>query len=366
MSSKITAPSSPCIDNAAEMKASKEALYELSEKFRDQRASPEDIERFIEFSTDACWQVRREVAYALRIVPDDIYSQLVERLSADCNYFVQKIAKRAAKERREDQKKLGFTQRTVDEIEGRREAFERRHGKAAMKAADRLHDQSLRLIVGAMIHDIKSILTPLSVLCRELGINDDHQAARRINIWQSLELLSRTVLDMEQFVRPVNTERTDECLADVMQEAADLAKHTAQTRGVDTERVRLQVDVPRWIHLPIERHKIIVAVANLVTNAFESFLWCDKRRRFEIRIAATSEENMIALKIEDNGIGIADEEKISRRYFVPGRLNKSKQLSTGFGMANASRYFMAHGGSMDLFSKEDEGTTVLIQLPKTN
>ncbi len=366
MSDSIEFPVSIKEDRAADLKQAIVAIHELSERFRDQSAVEKDAQTLIQYSMDSRWQVRREVAYALRTVPEELFEHIAGRLQDDSSGYVQNNVKRVSKERKELQRKLGYTQRTVDEIVDRRESFERRFGIAALKSADKLHDQTLRLIIGSMLHDIKSILTPLLSLTRDLVSTktENHDCCSRI--LHSVEFLSRSVRDMEAFVRPIATNRTRECLADVVKEAAEIAKRTAQDRGVVVKKIRLLVDVPRSISLEVDRPLIVIACTNLIANAFESFYWRDLKLQFQVRVAASVTTQEIILKVEDNGVGISEEEMISRVYFVPGRLNKSKLQSTGFGLANASRYFMAHGGSMQLFSKEDEGTTVLIKIPRND
>ncbi|MDZ4847676.1 MAG: HAMP domain-containing sensor histidine kinase [Pirellulaceae bacterium] len=351
-------------ERAAELKQIVATIFELSEKFRDQTADAADWQKLTQHSLDTRWQVRREVACALRVVPEELFQSIAARLREDSSALVKNNVRRVSKEREELQRKLGYTQRSVDEIVDRRETFERRFGVAALKLSDKLHDQLLQLIVGSMLHDIKSILTPLTYLSHESVGHRGNDSDRFRDIRKSVDFLNRSIRDMEDFVRPLAIDRTRECLADLVKDATEIAKWTAEQREVSTKKIRLLIDVPRSINLKMDRHLMVIAIANLVTNAYESFQWCDPQRRFEIRLAALSLENEVTLKIEDNGMGISKEEMISRSHFVPGRLNKSKIHSTGFGLANASRYFIAHGGYLRLFSKEDEGTTATIHLPK--
>jgi signal transduction histidine kinase len=43
--------------------------------------------------------------------------------------------------------------------------------------------------------------------------------------------------------------------------------------------------------------------------------------------------------------------------------NETKKQSTGYGLPIAARNFAAHGGTMELESRENEGTAVTMRLP---
>jgi signal transduction histidine kinase len=83
-----------------------------------------------------------------------------------------------------------------------------------------------------------------------------------------------------------------------------------------------------------------------------------------IRIAAATCQARVTLTIEDTGQGLSDEELRSPLLLTPGRRNKSKRQSTGYGLPIAARNVAAHGGLLRLESRENEGTTVTIVLPR--
>ena len=66
----------------------------------------------------------------------------------------------------------------------------------------------------------------------------------------------------------------------------------------------------------------------------------------------------------DNGKGIIEGEVIGKTLFIPGRRNKSKMHSTGYGLPIARRNIAAHGGSLAIQSGEDKGTVITMTLPE--
>ena len=83
----------------------------------------------------------------------------------------------------------------------------------------------------------------------------------------------------------------------------------------------------------------------------------------EIRTTQLDEEKEgVQITISDNGIGMAAETK--EKVFQPFFTTKPTGQGTGLGMSLAYDIVQAHGGSINLESKEGEGTTFIINLPK--
>ena len=65
------------------------------------------------------------------------------------------------------------------------------------------------------------------------------------------------------------------------------------------------------------------------------------------------------IRLSDNGPGIP--ESILDEVFQP--FFTTKEEGTGLGLSIAARIIEQHGGSLELISKEGEGTTFIITLP---
>ena len=101
----------------------------------------------------------------------------------------------------------------------------------------------------------------------------------------------------------------------------------------------------------------------LFRSAFEAFVSGGKLREGRIGIAAALAGDHVTIIIRDDGQGMSDEEARGPLLFTPGRRNKSKKQSTGYGLPIAARNFAAHGGTLALESRENEGTAVTMTLP---
>ncbi|MDL4840568.1 sensor histidine kinase [Aquibacillus rhizosphaerae] len=76
------------------------------------------------------------------------------------------------------------------------------------------------------------------------------------------------------------------------------------------------------------------------------------------------EKHLIVIVIEDNGIGMDKEtlKNLFQRYYRGTNTNDST-MGTGLGMAITKQLIRLHGGSINVESKPDQGTTIRILLP---
>lgn len=103
----------------------------------------------------------------------------------------------------------------------------------------------------------------------------------------------------------------------------------------------------------IDALKIIRAVENVIRNAVESV-----DGRGEVHVSVTSDEKTATVTIQDNGVGILEEDLdyIFEPFFT------TKQNAMGLGLPYAKQVIEAHNGSIKVESSS-KGTTVTINIP---
>ncbi len=95
---------------------------------------------------------------------------------------------------------------------------------------------------------------------------------------------------------------------------------------------------------------------NLVKNSISAVKGIESKT---IRIFLTKSENVtISLDVEDNGNGIPEE--IIERVFVP--FFTTRKDGSGIGLSLGRQIISLHGGTMNIRSKEGEGTRVQISI----
>ena len=80
-----------------------------------------------------------------------------------------------------------------------------------------------------------------------------------------------------------------------------------------------------------------------------------------VTISTQKTDNQVIIKVTDNGIGMSDEVKI--KIFQPFFTTKPTGEGTGLGLSLSYDIITkGHGGTLDVESKEGEGTTFIIKL----
>jgi two-component system sensor histidine kinase VicK len=82
-------------------------------------------------------------------------------------------------------------------------------------------------------------------------------------------------------------------------------------------------------------------------------------------LAYLEDKKKILFKVEDQGIGIANDQqkRVFSRFFRASNALKTETEGTGLGLFIAKNIIEAHGGEIWFESEEDRGTTFYFTLP---
>ena len=151
-------------------------------------------------------------------------------------------------------------------------------------------------------------------------------------------------------------------------EPTDLAKMTAELAGVFRSAIEqagltLNVDCPSFTQpVYVDRDMWEKIVLNLLSNAFKF--------TFEGGISVTMREEShpspsVLLRVQDTGTGIPEDqsERIFERFHrIPGAKGRSIE-GTGIGLALVKQLIQLHGGTIEVASRIDQGSTFTVRLP---
>lgn len=110
-----------------------------------------------------------------------------------------------------------------------------------------------------------------------------------------------------------------------------------------------------------DKHRIDQVITNLLTNAIKY----GEGKAIEVTTSATP--TTVKISVKDHGIGIAPEfhDKIFDRFERAG-INSKGISGLGLGLYITHQIVQIHGGTITVESKVGEGSTFIVELPKTS
>ena len=213
--------------------------------------------------------------------------------------------------------------------------------------------------VANVSHELKTPLTSIKGFAETLRIVDDSatrekfldiidkEAERLTRLINDILVLSNIesnlVADVEEF-RP----------GIVIKETLNIVRKTARNRNVSVEFEDNSSEC-----ILGDRDKFYQLVLNLIENAVKY----SKEKEGYVKISSHNDGGYYHLKIQDNGIGIPDED-ISRIFERFYRVDKSrKKGGTGLGLAIVKHIVKIFNGEINVKSKLGEGTTFEVKIP---
>ncbi len=166
------------------------------------------------------------------------------------------------------------------------------------------------------------------------------------------EILDMSRIDTDNFEltpEPVSPTR-------VLAGCCSLLMLRAREAGVTLERIEAD-GLPDIV---ADRRALNQILLNLIANAIR---FTD--RGGKVSVGVRSEAAAIAFVVEDNGVGIHDEDlpRLGEPYFQAGRLRERRHGGTGLGLSIVKGLVRLHGGEMTIHSRIGEGTRVTVRLP---
>ncbi len=201
-----------------------------------------------------------------------------------------------------------------------------------------------------VVHDLKNSISALSLLTQNAREHFDNPEFRR----DALKTLGHSVERMQKLVRRLSSRQVAEELQLEPVELGVLVQDTAESllRG---NRVRLTLKLDPVPPARADADAVQRMIQNLITNAVEAM-----DGEGEITLRVFRQDGMVACAVSDTGCGMS-EEFIRSSLFVP--FQTTKKGGWGIGLYQVREAITAHGGSIEVASREGHGTTITLFFP---
>jgi len=240
------------------------------------------------------------------------------------------------------------------EIDGRRETLLYVSGPGDLAAYEELRAG----FTAAVSHELRTPLTRLMVVLESLALPgakpDELVAQARGEVQQIGELIDDVL-----FLSELDTGRTVVSLGSTPALPVLDGVFAGLRERAERAAVRLVLDCPASVELPIRQRMLEIVATNLVENAIR---YAGPGATFTLSVRAANGE--VVLTGSDDGVGVPDDDlpRLFERFYRSDRARASR--GTGLGLAIVKHVIAAAGGSVEAFNRPEGGLEVRCTFPR--
>ncbi len=239
-----------------------------------------------------------------------------------------------------------------------------RERASALEAADKVKTD----FVANVSYELRTPLTSISGFAEMLhaGFAGDlsEKGVEYVGaILQSVERLTKLIDDVLDLTtadaRGGLLERGRVDLAGLCRQAADIARERAEER-----EQRLLADIDQSTgHVVGDVRRLRESLDHLLKNAIDY-----GAEGGTVTLSASGDEARAVIRISDDGLGISDEDlpSVFDRFSRLSDERLKGEAALGIGLPLSRQFIEAHGGTIDLQSREGEGTVVTLTIPRVS
>ncbi len=179
---------------------------------------------------------------------------------------------------------------------------------------------------------------------------------------QSCNRVSNIINNMLSLSRGTEINRVSKNLSHLLDNSVNFAIDAFRSKN--NFQARVEKTLEEVGELDVYSSELTRVFINIIDNSLYSLMKKaeeDKDYKPVLRVSLSKDEKRILIEIEDNGLGISEENL--KNIFNPFFTTKPSGEGTGLGMSMAYDIIKKHGGSIDLNTKEGEGVKTIINLP---
>jgi len=224
-------------------------------------------------------------------------------------------------------------------------------------------DKMRREFVANVSHELRTPLTSVKSYTETLldGAREDPATTehflRVIN--DETDRMARLVKDLlipSQHDSGIKLNLEDISIGDLVSSCVERLRREAEQKEQDL-RYNVRPGIPL---ISGDRHRLDQLLTNVIINAIKY-----TPEKGKISVNCYSEKNKVIVTVEDNGIGIPEQdvERIFERFYRVDKARSRQMGGTGLGLAIAKEIAVLHGGNITAKSKVGKGTQIYIELP---
>ena len=226
--------------------------------------------------------------------------------------------------------------------------------EAQVRRSQRLAD--LGSLAAGLAHEIRNPLASMTgsieLLSATCSVGEDERRLMGI-VLREAGRLNELVTQFLAFAKPAAPRAVATDLAALLEDTLRVFRNDPQAAGVRID-ARLEP-----VEAMADSDQLRQVIWNLLTNAAQA-LGAKGRGEGAIRVRSGAGPDGAVLEVEDDGIGMSDEEL--GQIFIPFFTTRAR--GTGLGLATVHRIVEAHGGAIRVASERGRGSRFTVVLPR--
>lgn len=208
-------------------------------------------------------------------------------------------------------------------------------------------------LAAGIAHEVRNPLSSIKGYATHLGglfePGSDNRKAAEI-MGEEVDRVNRVISELLEFARPSDLQLKPTEIKTLIDHCVKIVAHEAEFAGVAVE-TRMDQTIP---DVMLDPDRMTQVLLNLLINAIQAM---DKGG--SLTVDAHIMDHEICVNVSDTGPGISEEDlaHVFNPYFT------RKKNGTGLGLAIVLKIVENHGGSVQIKSRANQGTTVSLTLP---
>jgi PAS domain S-box-containing protein len=213
---------------------------------------------------------------------------------------------------------------------------------------------SIGTLAAGLSHEINNPLSSVVITAQllrkmALGAKTDEMLD---NLIQDAKRCGRIVRSVQRFARQEPSDRVLLDLNAVVRAAQELSRADLRRSGTEL-RLELEKELPQVLGDATELEQVVL---NLITNAAHA-----SQRGQEVVVRTAAVNGFVQITVRDEGHGMSPD--VKRHVFDPFFTTRGQEGGTGLGLSIVHGIVEDHGGTIEIDSELDDGTTVTMTLP---
>ncbi|MCI9547544.1 MAG: two-component sensor histidine kinase [Lachnospiraceae bacterium] len=224
-------------------------------------------------------------------------------------------------------------------------------------------DESRQEFVSNVSHELKTPMTSMKVLADSLvgqeNVPEELYQEFLQDITAEIDRESKIITDLLSLVKldkRVSDLRIEHLnINDLLELILKRLRPIADKRNID-----LILDSFRPVEADVDEVKFTLAISNLVENGIKYNVddgW--------VRVSLDADHKYFYVTVSDSGMGIPEESlgKIFERFYRVDKSHSREIGGTGLGLSITRSAIVMHHGTVNVNSREEEGTTFTVRIP---